>query len=80
MLLGNTCSGVRGIAATGCTGVTDKPGAVSVRCGGMTGAQSALSVCGAPSRPKSAASGGIAEDTGETIIRLTAFASDTLWF
>ena len=80
VLLGNTCSGMCGTAAAGCTGVTDSPGAVSARCVGMTGAQSALSVCGAPSRPKSAASGGIAGDTGETIIRLTAFASDTLWF
>ena len=80
VLLGNTCSGVRGMAAAGCTGVTDSPGAVSVRCVGMTGARSVLSVCGAPSRPKSAGSSGIAGDTGETIIRLTAFASDTLWF
>ena len=80
VLLGNTCSGVRGMAAAGCTGVTDRPGAVSVRCVGMTGTRSALSVCGAPSRPKSAGSGGIAGDTGETIIRLTAFATDTLWF
>ena len=80
VLLENTCSGVRGMATTGCTGVTDSPGAVSVRCVGMTGARSALSVLGAPSRPKSAGNGGIAGDTGETIIRLTAFASDTLWF
>ena len=80
MLLGNTCSGVRGMAAAGCTGVTDSPGVVSVRCVGMTGARISLSVCGAPSRPKSAGSGGIAGDTGETIIRLTAFASETLWF
>ena len=80
VLLGNTCSGVRGIVVVGCTGVTDSPGAVSVRCVGMTGARSSLSVCGAPSRPKSAGSGGIAGDTGETIIRLTAFASETFWF
>ena len=80
VLLGNTCSGMCGTAAAGCTGVTDSPGAVSARCVGMTGAWVPIPVRGAPSRPKSAGSGGSAGDTGETIIRLTAFASDTLWF
>lgn len=47
---------------------------------GMTDAWVPIPVCGVPSRPKSAGSGGSAGDTGETIIRLTAFASDTLWF
>nr|WP_302667043.1 hypothetical protein [uncultured Agathobaculum sp.] len=79
-LLGNTCSGMCGMAAAGCTGVTDSPGAVSARCIGMTGAWVPISVCGVLIRPKSAGSGGSAGDTGETIIRLTAFASDTLWF
>ena len=80
VLLGNTCSGMCGTAAAGCTGVTDSPGAVSARCIGMTGAWVPISVCGVLIRPKSAGSGGSAGDTGETIIRLTAFASDTLWF
>ena len=76
VLSGVTCSGVRGMAAAGCTGVTDSPGAVSTRCVGMTGVRTVLSVCGTPIRPKSAGSGGTAGDTGEMCIRLTAFASE----